>query len=99
MTILFTGRQADLSDGLKSFTEKKLVKIERFLDGLQDAHVVLKAEKHRRLAEVVVKTRAATLTARGESADFRGAILERAKRADRVLQEFEVMGIVKQHNG
>jgi putative sigma-54 modulation protein len=84
MTILFTGRQADLTEGLKAFTEKKLAKLERFLDALQDAHVVLKAEKHRRLVEIVVKTRAATLTARGEAADFRDSI---GLCADRLLAQ------------
>lgn len=84
MTILFTGRQADLSDGLKTFTEKKLAKLERFLDSLQDAHVILKAEKHRRLAEIIIKTRVATLTARGEAADFRDAI---GISADRLLAQ------------
>ncbi len=84
MTILYTGRQADLTDGLKTYTEKKLGKLERFLDGLHDAHVVLKAEKHRRLAEIVIKTRAATLTARGEAADFRDSI---GLCADRLLAQ------------
>jgi len=74
MTIGYTGRKADLTAALKAFTEKKLGKLERFLDEIQDAHVILTLEKHRHLAEVVVKARTSTLAAKAEAADFRDTI-------------------------
>ncbi len=75
MTILFTGRKADLTRALKAFAEEKLAKVARFLDEVLDVHVILTLEKHRHLAEIVVKARAATLTARAEAADFHDSIL------------------------
>lgn len=84
MAIAYTGRKADLTPALKAFTEKKLGKLERFLEDVQDAHVILTLEKHRHLSEVVVKSRTATLTAKAEAADFRDSI---GLCADRLLAQ------------
>ena len=84
MMIVYTGRQADLTDALKAFTEKKLAKLERFLNGSEDAHVILKVEKHRHLAEIVVKGWNSPLTARAETSDFRDSI---GLCADRLLAQ------------
>jgi ribosome hibernation promoting factor len=70
MTILFTGRKADLTPGLKTFTEEKLARLERVLHESPDAHVVLTREKHRHLAEIVVHARIGTLTAKANGAEF-----------------------------
>ena len=70
MTLLFTGRKADLTPGLRSFTEEKLARLERILHESPDAHVVLTREKHRHRAEIVVHARIGTLTARADGAEF-----------------------------
>ena len=70
MTLLFTGRKADLTSGLKAFTEEKLARLERILHESPDAHVVLTREKHRHRAEIVVHARIGTLTARADGAEF-----------------------------
>ncbi len=95
MTIVYTGRRAALTPLLREFVEKKLTKLERFLGEIQDAHVILALEKHRYLAEVVVKARVASLAAKSESSDFRDAaamcterLLAQAKRHhDRLAKE------------
>ncbi len=70
MTLLFTGRKADLTAGLKTFTEEKLARLERVLHESPDAHVVLTREKHRHRAEIVVHARIGTLTAKADGAEF-----------------------------
>lgn len=95
MTILFTGRKAHLTRGLKDFAEEKLQKLERVLDTILDVHVILTLEKHRHLAEIVVKARSATLTARAEASDFHdsiGVVVDRLlaqakKHRDRLARE------------
>ena len=67
---MFTGRKADLTPGLRTFTEDKLARLERILHESPDAHVVLTREKHRHLAEIVVHARIGTLTARANGAEF-----------------------------
>jgi putative sigma-54 modulation protein len=74
MPILFTGRKTDLTPGLKEFAEAKLAKLARLLGDEPDAHVVLKREKHRHLAEIVARSRVGTLTARGDAGDVRDAL-------------------------
>ena len=70
MTIVFTGRKADLTPDLKAFAERKLAKLERLLHENPDAHVILTREKHRHLAEIVVHARVGTLTAKADGAEF-----------------------------
>src|SRR3989454_4673 len=70
MTIVFTGRKADLTPDLKAFAERKLAKLERLLHESPDAHVILTREKHRHLAEIVVHARVGTLTAKADGAEF-----------------------------
>jgi putative sigma-54 modulation protein len=74
MRILFTGRKAHLTPTLKTFAEAKLGKLEKLLGDMLDAHVILKSEKHRQVAEVVVKARNRTLTAKAEAGEFTDAV-------------------------
>ncbi len=70
MTIVFTGRKADLTPGLRTLAERKLAKLERLLHESPDAHVILTRERHRHLAEIVVHARIGTLTAKGDGVEF-----------------------------
>jgi putative sigma-54 modulation protein len=74
MRILFTGRKAHLTPALKALAESRLQKLEKFLGAILDSHVILSREKHRRVAEIVVKARARTLTAKGEAVEFEDAL-------------------------
>ena len=80
MTILFTGRKAHLTPALKAFAEAKLGKLEKLLGDMLDAHVILKSEKHRQVAEVVVKARSRTLTSKAEAGEFTDAVSACAER-------------------
>ena len=75
MKVLFTGRKTRIGRALKAFTEEKLTKLERVLDAILDAHVILSLEKHRCLAEIIFKARTVTLTARAEGDTFQDAVM------------------------
>ena len=70
MTILLTGRKADLTPGLKSLAERKLQKLERLVHESPDVHVILTREKHRHIVEIVVHARVGTLTAKADGGEF-----------------------------
>ena len=70
MTILFTGRKADLTSGLRDLAERKIEKLERLLHENPDAHVILTREKHRHRVEIVVHARLGTLTAKADGSEF-----------------------------
>lgn len=68
MQVECTGRQVTISKGLRVLVEEGMERIRRILGrSAVAAHVVLTAEKHRRIAEVTVKTRARSLVALCES--------------------------------
>ena len=94
MTILFTGRKAHLTPSLKEYAKDKLAKLERVLDEVPDAHVILIQERHRHVGEIVVKARHATFTAKAEAAEPREAlgacadrlVVQARKHRDRILK-------------
>lgn len=64
----------DLSDDIKAYVEKKVSKAETFLNHIIDAHVILGAEKHRRIAEVTINAKHATFHASEVTEDIYSAI-------------------------
>jgi len=74
MSIEFTGRQMEVGDDLRRYTQGRLRKITRLLGETYEMHVILTAEKHRRVAEVTLKFRDHTLVGIEESGDPRTSI-------------------------
>lgn len=54
MRITITGRNIDLTDGLKSAVEDKLSKLEKYFTPDTEAHVTLSVEKERQKIEVTI---------------------------------------------
>jgi len=70
MRIHVTGRQIEVTEALKQAVEDRLSKLDKFLDGISEAHVILTVEKRRHRAEIVVRDRGITYSATGETADM-----------------------------
>jgi putative sigma-54 modulation protein len=75
MQIEFTGRQTSVPDGLKVTVERRLGKLTKVLHGITHVHVVLSADKRRKVAEVTVRSPHLTLAAVEESGDLEQATL------------------------
>jgi putative sigma-54 modulation protein len=90
MNVDFTGRQMEIGDDLREYTRGRLRKITRLLGEAYEMHVILTAEKHRRLAEVTLKFRDHTLVGVEESGDARislnGALGKLERQAVRLLE-------------
>jgi len=84
MDIAYTGRKASLTPALKAAAEGRLEKLQKVLGDILDARVILTREKHRQVAEIVVKARTRTLTAKGVAAEFTEAI---GAAADRLMAQ------------
>ena len=54
MKVIITGRKIDISAGMRSYTEKKLQKLDKFFDEAADAQVTLSVEKDRQTAELTI---------------------------------------------
>ena len=74
MRIDFTGRQMEITPEMRQYTERHLRKLARLLGDRLAIHVILTAEKHRRIAELALRLRRQTLVGIQETADPRSAI-------------------------
>ncbi len=74
MDVDFTGRQVNITPGLRQYTHEHLRKLERLLPGRPKLHVILMAEKRRCTAEITATLRDQTLVSVMEAADSRSAI-------------------------
>jgi ribosome hibernation promoting factor len=74
MDVDFTGRQVNVTPGLRRYTHQRLRKLDRLLPGRPKLHVILTAEKRRRMAEITATFPDQTLVSVMEAADPRSAI-------------------------
>lgn len=54
MTIKITGRRIEVTEGLKSYIEKKLAKLERYFSESATANVTISVQKDRHIIEVTI---------------------------------------------
>lgn len=69
-----TGRNINITDAIREFTQDKLSKLNRWIDEVIETHVILSVEKHRHMAEIVVKSRLHTFTGTDETGDMYASI-------------------------
>jgi len=90
MHIDYTGRQVEISPDLQSYTQARLRKLIRLMGEEFGLHVILTAEKHRRIAEFTLKFRHHTVVGVEESEDIRnsinGAVDKLARQAVKLLE-------------
>ncbi len=90
MDITVTFRHIDSTESLKEYAEEKLSKIDKYFDFPVEAHVVLTAEKFRRIADVTLNVNGTVIKAEEETEDMYAAI-------DQVMDKIEVQ--VKRYRG
>jgi len=74
MDVEFTGRQVNVTAGLREYTHQRLRKLDKILPGSSKLHVILAAEKRGRTAEITATFRDQTLVSVMEAGDNRSAI-------------------------
>lgn len=74
MQIEFIGRNYQIDDRVRAYTEEKLHKLDKFLQEPVEIRVTLETEKHRQIAEVHVHHRLGTLDATVEGGDMYDAV-------------------------
>ena len=70
MKFTVTGRNIEITDGIRNHLNDKIDKTIADLDEAADVHVALSVEKHRHFAEVTVKTKGFTLHSQDETEDL-----------------------------
>jgi putative sigma-54 modulation protein len=74
MEVEYTGRQTDVPAKIRTLAERKLKKLEKVLGRPLRAHVILTADRHRRIAEVSAHSPRLELTATEETEDMAASL-------------------------
>ena len=74
MQITVTGRHFEITDPLRQHIESKINKLDRYIDGITDVHVVLTVEKHRHIAEINLQVNGSLLRGLEEKHDMYQAV-------------------------
>jgi putative sigma-54 modulation protein len=83
MQTTITGRHFEVTDALRQHIDTKIQKMERFLGGITDLHVVLSVEKHRHSAEItLLQANGNTLRSLEETHDMYESV-------DKVIEKIE----------
>lgn len=82
MQVTVTGRHFEITEALRQHIEGKIQKLDRYLEGITDVHVVLSVEKHRHAAEITLQAHGETIRGLEETHDMYEAV-------DAVIEKIE----------
>ena len=98
MRIKITGRNIDLTDGLKNAVEDKLSKLEKYFTPDTDVYVTLSVEKERQKAEVTIPTKGNIIRSEQVSNDMYVTIDLVEEVIERQLKKYRTKLIAKHQN-
>jgi putative sigma-54 modulation protein len=84
-----TGRNLEVTEALRRYAEEKVGRLQKYLDRITSAHIVLSIEKYRQIVEVTLQVR--DLTIRGEeiTEDLYASIDRVVEKLERQLQKYK----------
>ncbi len=87
MKISVTARKMELTDAIRNYAEEKVGKLEKYMDGILEAQVLLRVEKHWQVAEGSIHGRSTDFTARESGEDLYAAIDGLTDKLERQLRK------------
>lgn len=90
LKIDYTGRNIEITDPLKKFTEERIRKVTKYIDDIIEIHVILSIEKYRHIAEILVKGKTTTLSGQETTGDMYasiGGVLDKIQRQAKKFKE------------
>lgn len=87
MQINVTGQHLDITDSIRDYVMTKMAKLERHIDTVTNAHVILSVEKLRQKAEATVHINGADLFADAEDENLYAAIDALVDKLDRQVKK------------
>jgi putative sigma-54 modulation protein len=89
MQISTTARHCELDAQVREFAQQRLAKLERFARDIQEAHLVVTAEKFRFTAEITLRIKNHEMVSREESDTSKLAIDQAAHRLEQQLRRLK----------
>ncbi|MCZ6551904.1 MAG: ribosome hibernation-promoting factor, HPF/YfiA family [Candidatus Methylomirabilales bacterium] len=89
MQIFLTGRNLEVTEALRRYAEEKVGKLQKYLDKITSAHIVLSLQKYRQIAEVTLRVRDLTIRGEESTADLYSSIDLVVEKLERQLQKYK----------
>jgi len=87
MDIITTARHIELTPAIREHAEKRLRKLERYVNGIQEVHLVISKEKYRSVTEVTLRANGADIISRDQSDDLLTSIDRVVDRVERQIKK------------
>jgi len=84
-----TARHFKASDKLKDFAEKKVLKLNKYYDGIIDCEILLESERHERIADISLNVYSQKLQAVEKSEEFEKSIELCVDKLERQLKKYK----------
>lgn len=98
MRITITGKNIELTDGLKEAVEDRLSKLEKYFTPETEAHVTLSVEKERQKIEVTIPVKGSVIRAEQVSNDMYVSIEVVEETIERQLKKYRNKIVTKQQS-
>jgi len=95
MQLKITARHFDLSDDLKSFADKEILKLERYFKHILDGNLVLTLDKSRVSAELSLKVHGTVLNTNADDFDMYNAVEKSVTKMEGRLRKYKAKLIEK----
>lgn len=89
MQIAVTAKKMDLTPAIRSYAEEKIGRLEKFMDGIMEAKVLLRVEKHRHIAEATLHAAQADFTGKENNEDLYAAIDRLADKLEAQVRKYK----------
>jgi putative sigma-54 modulation protein len=86
MDIITTARHFELTPQIREYARKRIEKLQRVLERVEEVHLVLSTEKYRQIAEVALHARGTDIVSREESDDMQTSIDHVVDRIERQVK-------------
>ncbi|MCA9728054.1 MAG: ribosome-associated translation inhibitor RaiA [Candidatus Eisenbacteria bacterium] len=87
MEITISSRKFKLDPELRDHAEKRISKFTRYLEPIQEAHLVLAQEKYRQIAEISIRAAGMDLVSREQTTDMASSIDRVCDRVERQIKK------------
>jgi putative sigma-54 modulation protein len=89
MRITITARRFKLTEEIKNFAQREVMRLEKYFDGIIDTEVILSWEKFYRMAEIKMRVFGVTLTSQEREEDMKRAIKLAIEKMERQLIKYK----------
>ncbi|MEE9172803.1 MAG: ribosome-associated translation inhibitor RaiA [candidate division NC10 bacterium] len=89
MQISLTGRNLEVTEALRRYAEEKVGRLQKYLEKITSAHIVLSIQKYRQIAEVTLRVRDLTIRGDESTADVYSSIDLVVEKLERQLQRYK----------